>query len=185
MRFIALIFLCLAFGLSAAGQDWPDKINGYKLHKADVLVTNSSLTAADNRGDASVSVDLPKVVDIGLGGISFEIMAEFVSRKESGKIEFVTFKDVRVNGLSLDVEDYRHSFEFKKENPVTIPMPAKVSVKTLSIPRAAVNELVNSPNELAVTGTAFVFGKFKKFGFTFKRVIPVKIDLKFKNPLRS
>jgi hypothetical protein len=47
------------------------------------------------------------------------------------------------------------------------------------------NELINSPNELVVTGTAFVFGKFKKFGFTFKRVVPVKIDLKFKNPLRS
>lgn len=171
--------------LSAVAQDWPDKINGYKLHKAEIVVTNSSIRAADNRGDAVVFVDVPKVVDIGLGGISFEIMAEFVSRNESGKVDLVTFKDLNVNGLALDVEDYRHSFAFKKEKRVSLPLPAKVSIKTMSIPRAALSELMGSPNELAVTGRAFVFGKFKKFGFSFKRVVPVTIDLKFNNPLRS
>jgi len=53
------------------------------------------------------------------------------------------------------------------------------------LPRAAYSEIVEHKSELSVTGTAFVFGKFKKMGFSFKRVVPIKIDIKVKNPLRK
>ena len=36
----------------------------------------------------------------------------------------------------------------------------------------------------SVTGTVFVFGKFKKYGINFKRVVPIKIDLTIANPLK-
>lgn len=185
MRFLALSFLLSAFCLTAPAQDWPDKINGYKLHEANIIVTSLPLSSAASEPDAIISVALPKAAQIGLTGVSFEVSAEFLSKKESGKVDLVTFKDLEVNGLSLYVEEYAHPFEFKNGKPVSIPKPAKVSIRTTSIPRAALNELLNSPKELAVSGTAFVFARFKKFGFTFKRVIPVKIDLKFANPLRS
>ena len=51
--------------------------------------------------------------------------------------------------------------------------------------RAARRELIESKKEWQVTGTVFIFGKFKKFGFGFKRVVPVKINLKIDNPLKT
>jgi hypothetical protein len=51
--------------------------------------------------------------------------------------------------------------------------------------RGAVRELKDSKEEWSVTGRVFVFGKFKKFGFNFKRVVPVEINIKIKNPLRA
>jgi len=185
VRLLALSLLFSAFCLITPAQNLPDKINGYKLHQADILVTRLPLSSAASEPDAVVSVASPKAAQIGLTGVSFEVSAEFLSKKESGKVDLVTFKDLSVNGLSLYVEEYAHPFEFKNGKPVSIPKPAKVSIRTTSIPRAALNELMNSPKELVVTGTAFVFARFKKFGFTFKRVVPVKIDLKFANPLRS
>jgi hypothetical protein len=184
VRIAAIFLLHLILFITAYGQSLPDKINGYKLHKANIVVTNSALNSSDTRGDAIVSVNVPKVVDIGIGGLTLDIIAEFFSRKESGKVDLIRFKDVAVNGLALDIEDYSHSFEFTKDKRVAMPRSARVSISARSVPRALWTELINSPDELVVKGTAFVFGRFKKFGFTFKRVVPVKIDLRFPNPLR-
>jgi hypothetical protein len=184
VRFALILLLNLTLFISAYSQSLPDKINGYKLHNADIVVTNSALNSNVSRGDAIVSVDLPKLVDICIGGLTLDITAEFFSRKESGKVDLIRFNDVAVNGLALDIEDYSHSFELTKDKRVAMPRPARVSIRARSVPRAVWNELINSPDELVVKGTAFVFGRFKKFGFTFKRVVPVKIDLRFPNPLR-
>lgn len=185
MRFIAAGFILLCLSLCCFAQKWPGKIDGYKLHDAKIVVTNGDVNAADSAGDAVVSVGIPKVIDFGLGGITFEIPAEFVSRKESGSVDFVTFRKITVNGLAIDVDEYRHAFDFKKGKSTALPKPAKVAVRTTALPRAALNELMNTPTDVSVTGTAFVFGRFKKFGFTFKRVVPVTIDLKFPNPISS
>lgn len=182
---IAIAFLTLLFPLYSLAQNWPDKIDGYKLHDAKIVVTNGDLKASDTSGDAIVSVGFPQVVDIGLSGVTLEITADFVSKKENGKVDFITFRNVTVNGLKLEVDEYRHAFEFKKGTPLSIPKPARISIRSSALPRAALNELVSSPKEVSVTGTAFVFGRFKKFGFSFKRVVPVAIDLTFANPLKS
>jgi len=34
-----------------------------------------------------------------------------------------------------------------------------------------------------VTGVAYVFGRFKKSLFKFKRVVPVELELQIRNPL--
>ena len=109
----------------------------------------------------------------------------FLRKKESGKVDFITFRNISINGLALNVDEYRHAFEFKKGTPLSIPRPARISIPSSALPRALLNELITSPKELSVIGTAFVFGRFKKFGFTFKRVVPVAIDLKMANPLKS
>ena len=44
----------------------------------------------------------------------------------------------------------------------------------------------NKPKDVwPVTGRVYVFGHFKKFLFKFKRVVPVELNISFKNPLRS
>ncbi len=64
-----------------------------------------------------------------------------------------------------------------------MPAPATVFLPTSNILNAAWKEITASKSDWNVTGRVFVFGKFKKFGFTFKRVIPVDVRLTIKNPL--
>ncbi len=180
-----ILIVFLVFVSSAHAQSWPQKIRGYKVHDAKVSISNSILDVRNSdKADASVRLSDPKIADLSLTGVTIEIGAEVTSAKQSGSVDFVTFKDISVNGFAVGVEDYLHPFNFKKGEPTAPPKPARITLRVSSLPRAAYNELVNSKKELTVTGTAFVFGKFKKMGFNFKRVVPVKIDLKVKNPLR-
>jgi hypothetical protein len=178
---LAAFFLCVS---AVVAQDWPDKINGYKVYDSNISITTSDLLTDSKEDDAHIKLSDPKLADIGLFGATIEIGASVTSTKQSGSVDLIIFKDIFVNGFRVDVEDYTHAFTFKKGESTTLPKPARITLKTSSLPLAAYNELVNSKSELSVTGTAFVFGKFKKMGFSFKRVVPVKIDLRVKNPLR-
>ena len=51
--------------------------------------------------------------------------------------------------------------------------------------RTAYEESTAPKDKWQVTGTVFVFGRFKKMGLTFKRVIPVPVTLTIDNPIRS
>lgn len=184
LRYLGWFFAFLLFAAHAYPQDWPDKINGYKVYDPKISITTSDLLANSADHDAQVKLSVPTLVDLRLSGAIIEIGASVLSEKQSGKVELVTFKDIFVNGFRVDVEDYKHAFSFKKGETAVLPKPARITLKTSSLPRAAYNELTNSKTEIAVTGTAFVFGKFKKMGFSFKRVVPVKIDLRVRNPLR-
>lgn len=183
LRYLGWFFAFLLFAAHAYAQDWPDKINGYKVYDPKISITTSDLLANSEDHDAQIKLSVPTLVDLRLSGAIIEIGASVLSEKQSGKVELVTFKDIFVNGFRVDVEDYKHAFSFKKGETAVLPKPARITLKTSSLPRAAYNELTNSKTELAVTGTAFVFGKFKKMGFSFKRVVPVKIDLRVRNPL--
>lgn len=178
---MAAFLLC---ALSAAAQDWPDKINGYKVYDSKISITTSDLLTDSTDNAAHIKLTDPKLADISLSGAIIEIGATVTSTKQSGNIDVVTFRDIFVNGFRVDVEDYKHKFVFKKGESTALPKPARITLKTSSLPRAVYNELMGSKTELSVTGTAFVFGKFKKMGFSFKRVVPVKLDLRVKNPLR-
>ena len=114
--------------------------------------------------------------------MAIEIPVSVCSLEQSGRVDFLTFHNVRVNGLEVEVEEYRNSFQVKKNTSVPLPNPAKITIGSKSIAKAAYKELVESRDEWSVTGTVFVFGKFKKMGLSLKRVVPVKIDLKIKNP---
>jgi hypothetical protein len=46
-------------------------------------------------------------------------------------------------------------------------------------------EMRDSKKEWTITGRVFVFGKFRKFGFEHKRVVPIDIHLTVANPIRS
>ena len=64
-----------------------------------------------------------------------------------------------------------------------MPKPARIFLGTGQIVKAAWKEIAETKKEWTITGRVFVFGKFKKLGFSFKRVIPVDINLTIKNPL--
>jgi hypothetical protein len=180
----ASLYLLFHFS-TASGQDWPDKIRGYKVYNAKVTVTNSTtLPANTGKSDAFVKLTDPVIVNIRFTAATVEIGAEVTATNQSGSVEFVTFRDVTVNGFNVDVEDYKHPFSFKKREPVALPKPARISLRITSLPRVVYSEIFERKGEIAITGTAFVFGRFKRFGVGFKRVVPIKIDLKLRNPLR-
>jgi hypothetical protein len=171
---------------AAAAQTYPDKIRGYKVHKAKVTVRTPDANVPDSGGSsADIIVGKPKIDAVGFTGMTFEVGAEVTSSDESGKVEFLTFSDFRVNGITVDVEEYKAKFEFKKGDRIVLPQPARVNISTLNMARAARNELLDPKKKWRLTGTVFVFGKFKKFGFSFKRVVPIVIDTMVENPVRK
>lgn len=169
----------LALLVSGAGaQELPDKIRGYKVHREKISVNENSGSA-----DASVKVGDPELVDLSLSGVTFELPAEFVAAKQSGKVEMVTFHDLRVNGIKVVPEEYSHPFEFRKGESLKLPEPVRILLPASGAVAAAWNEMTESKAEWTVTGRVFVFGKFRKYGFYHKRVVPIDIELTIKNPL--
>ncbi len=170
----------------AAAQSLPSKIRGYKVYDAKVVVTNATdAFVQKDRPDAIVRILKPAITSVSLSGAVVEIGAEITAINQSGSVEFMTCRDLSVNGVAIEVEEYSHPFAFKEGEMVTLPKPATIAIKTANIAKAAYRELVDPKKDWSVTGTVFVFGKFKRFGFSFKRVVPVKIDLTIKNPLNT
>jgi len=184
--FLFAAAIVYAFSQAAYTHELPSKIRGYKVHKAEVIIRTSAKPVEKNApNEAVILLGKPEIADIALSGITIDIGAEIRATGQSGSVDFLTFNDFRINGLPVKIEEYTHKFTFKKDESVLLPKPVQVFIGSLNIARAARRELIESEDEWRVTGTVFVFGKFKKFGFGFKRVVPVKIDLKVANPLRS
>jgi len=187
MRYSASIACVILLLLSHANsaQDFPDKIRGYKVYKAKVNVTTTANSATNgaSEGDAVVKIGEPHIINVGLTGVTFEADADLGVIPQSGRIDFLMFRDFRVNGVAVEFDEYTDSFDVKKGVAIKLPKPVRGFVSSLNIAKAAYKEMVESKPIWNVTGTVFVFGKFKKFGFKFKRVVPVQIELKIKNPL--
>ncbi|PYS42416.1 MAG: hypothetical protein DMF71_09320 [Acidobacteria bacterium] len=50
---------------------------------------------------------------------------------------------------------------------------------------AGIDEWINSKDTWPVTGRVFVCGKFRKGPFSFKRCVPVELNLTMRNPLKK
>ncbi len=180
--FVCGLFL-LSFSLTNA-QDLPKEIRGYKVHRAKISVDNKTAKAAtDDQSEVSVKIGDPELTDVSLSGITFEVSAEINSLTQSGTVDFLTFHDFRINNLKVDVQEYRESIEFKKNQTTALPKPIEISLGAGQALRGALKEMKESKNEWTVTGRIFVFGRFKKSFLKFKRVVPIEINLKIKNPL--
>lgn len=178
-----MLFVFCAF---ADAQDLPKEIRGYKVHRARISIKNAAeKTDAKDKSEAFVTVGEPKLSGVSFGGVAFEISAEVDSVEQSGTIDFLAFHDFRVNDLKVEIEEYRASFDFKKNQPIVLPEPIKIIVGAAQSLRGALREINDSKDEWTVVGRIFVFGRFKKAGLKFKRVVPIEINLKIKNPLKA
>lgn len=172
------------FAVSTAAQAFPSEIRGYKLHNENITITDGSGSFdAVKRKEPSVSVGQPDIVDVSLSGLTLAVAAELNAIDKSGAVHFMTFRDFRVNGMPVEIEEYSEPFAFRKGEKILLPKPATMFLSTGGVLNAAWKEVTDSKKEWAVTGTVFVFGKFRKFGFAFKRVVPVGVKLTIRNPL--
>lgn len=185
MKLPALILplFILALLPPAFAQTLPGKIRGYKLYNANITVNSPSNAGGKAKADAVVVLGKPTLVALGLTGLTFEIGADIRPVEQTGRIDFLTFKDFRINNIAVEIDEYNHSFAFKKDSTFALPVPARVFVRSSSIAKGAFKALIESKKEWTVSGTVFIFGTFKKFGMSFKRVIPVRVDLKIASPV--
>jgi hypothetical protein len=176
------LLLLVLFTTGIFAQDLPRSIRGYRVHGDKITVSTSK---TEDPTDASVKIGDPALVEAGLTGVTFELPAEVLAAKQSGKVDFLSFTDVKVNGISVDVEEYSHKFSFKKGEAVPLPKPARIFLPATAVVQAAWREMRESKEDWIVTGRVFVFGRFRKFGMYHKRVVPVDFEIKVRNPLRN
>lgn len=182
--FISVFFILSSVCIGA--QELPDEIRGYKVHKAQITVLNQNEKFNEkDDAEAFVRVGEPQLVSTFLSGIRFAVSAEIFSREHSGKIDFLMFRDFKVNGIAVNIEEYKESFEFKKKQTLSLPKPIEVFVSAEQALRGVLGELKDRKEQWDVTGRVFVFGKFKKWGFNFRRVVPVELSIKIRNPIRK
>ena len=186
ISFFILTFILCFFVSAANAQDLPDKIRGYKVKKADLTIGSKGAASSEDEDlGVEVAFDEPEVASVGLTGITLELGGAMTVFGQSGTVDFITFNDFKVNGMNVDIEEYKDSFEFKKGESVELEKPVEIFVRTSQALRGVLEEYNDSKDKWKVTGRVFVFGRFNKMGFKFKRVIPVDVDMLIENPLKS
>ena len=182
-KFNQIIGALLMTAACAGAQVLPRKIRGYTVYNAQIKVAPKPVGPSGLASDAVVTLGEPVLKQLSLAGITLEISAQVTALQQSGRIDFLTFRDFRVNGIAIDPYEYREPFAIKKGETAALPKPAVIFVPTSQLMRAALREMNESKKEWLITGRVFVFGKFRKYGFEYKRVVPVDIDLKIANPI--
>ena len=135
--------------------------------------------------DALIKLGKPQLARVTPLGITFEVPIIVAPVKQSGHIDFLLFEDMVVNGRSVEIDEYHREFDLPNKQPLTLREPLRFYIYLPGAILAAVDEWSDSKDTWPVTGRIYVFGKFKKFGFKFKRCIPVELNVTMRNPLRD
>ena len=194
----AAIFTCvLLFTVAAMSpaasqtRTYPEKIRGYKVERTVVEIKKTESNGQTNGTNSDADVDTliklgdPKVARATPLGITFEVPIVVAPVKQSGKVDFLVFEDMNINGRSVDIDEYHHRFELPNKAPATLASPLRIYIYLPSALLAAIGEWTDSQPTWPVTGRVYVFGKFKKSLFTFKRVVPVELKMTMRNPLKG
>jgi hypothetical protein len=180
---LSAAFAIAFIGIQTLAQDLPKEIRGYRVHRANIAVrTSASTTSNDKEIDPHIHLGEPKLIDVSLTGITFEVSIELGTAPASGTIDFLAFQGFRVNGIPVEIKEYRGPITFKKGESFPMPRPATVFVSNAGVLQAAWSEFKKSQKSWTVTGRVLAFGKFKKMGMEFKRVVPIEVDVSIKNP---
>lgn len=177
----SLIFLLLAV-FAALGQEYPDRIDGYKVHKKPIVI--NSVEKKSSKQDVDFTVNSPTFAGASLSAVKFKFTVG-VSSERTARIEKIRFYDLTVNGIAVKINEFDRAFDLKADELVTLPEPFLGEVSSFGAAKAAWSELTTPKKEWLVKGKAYIFGRFRKFGMTFRRAIPVEFALKVKNPIPS
>ena len=170
-------------------RTYPKEIRGYKVELAKVeLKKPNAKEAKKSASDETDTDDLiqlgePRVASISPLGITLEVPVTVAAVKQGGHVDFLTFEDMMVNGTPVTVNEYQHPFDLPNDHPMTLPDSVSIYISTPRAMLGAIGEWRQPKSVWPVTGRVYVFGHFKKFLFNFKRVVPVELNLSFKNPL--
>jgi hypothetical protein len=183
--FISLFVLTLALGPTAQAQKnvYPKEIRGYKVEISAVDVKKRD----QDRADPGALLDFgePHLVRVTPLGISLEIPLIVAPVHQKGHVDFMVFEDMVVNGTAVEIDEYHNAFDLPNKERLTLQEPLKFYLYLPEAVLAVIDEVGNSKETWPITGRIYVFGRFKKSFFTFKRCIPVELNLTVHNPLRE
>ncbi len=205
-----VFFFVIALAPTALPQTrtYPKEIRGYRVERTVVEVKKpetkneksvndksqrgndganqtESSTDPDSDVDALIQLGQPQLARVTPLGITFEVPIVVSPVKQSGHVDFLVFEDMVVNGTSVDIDEYHHAFDLPNKQPLTLRQPLRFYIYLPSAVLAALGIWSDSRETWPLTGRVYVFGKFKKSLFTFKRVVPVELNVTMRNPLRK
>ena len=192
-RTIATIILKISvlstymMSVSAQTQPFPKEIRGYKVERAVVEVKKTPQQKdADQLGEKDlIKFGDPKLIKATPLGITLEIPVVVSPVTQKGAIDFLMFEGMEVNGTSVSIDDYAQRFDLPDKRPLTLKHPLKIYINLPSAILAAVGEWTDSKETWPITGRVYVFGRFRKALFSFKRCVPIELNLTMRNPLRE
>jgi hypothetical protein len=202
---VLLLLVYSAPSVQLQTRSYPKEIRGYKVERTVVEIKRAERrtqkSGKENPQNQSVGADRTESVEgdvdelIRLGkprlvratplGFTLEVPIVVSPVKQSGHVDFLVFEDMVVNGTSVDIDEYRHAFDLPNREPVTLREPLRFYIYLPSALLAALGDWSEAKETWPVTGRVYVFGKFKKSLFSFKRVVPVELNLTMRNPLRE
>ena len=139
---------------------------------------------SDSTVDQLITFDAPSLARVTPLGITLNMPVVVAPIKQSGHVDFLLFEDMTVNNHSVEIEEYRRGFDLPTKKPLTLREPLRFFISLPTATLAAISEGLNSQETWPVTGRVYVCGKYKKFVLSFKRCVPVELNLTMKNPLR-
>ena len=139
---------------------------------------------SDSNVDQLITFDAPSLARVSPLGVTLSMPVVIAPIKQSGHVDFLLFEDMTVNNHSVEIEEYRRGFDLPTKKPLTLREPLRFFISLPTATLAAISEGLNSQETWPVTGRVYVCGKYKKFVLSFKRCVPVELNLTMKNPLR-
>src|ERR1051325_7836390 len=146
----------LAISVVSQTRTYPDKIRGYKVERTVVEVKRSDPNGANNSGkdpkaaaddptvDQLISFGKPTLARVTPLGITFEVPMVVAPVTQSGKVDFLVFEDIEINGRSVNISDYEHSFSLPNSKPLTLKDPLRIHIYLPSALLAALGEWTGS-----------------------------------------
>jgi len=202
----AFLLLLLITGPIALAQTrpYPKEIRGYKIERTAIEIkkseskiekagkSQSSPNASKNEqnvSDADVNALIqfgkPQLARVTPLGITFKVPVVVAPVTQKGRVDFLMFEDMTVNDTSVQIDEYHHGFDLPNKRPSTLGDPLSFYIYLPSAVLAAIGDWSDSKEVWPVTGRVYVFGKFKKGLFSFKRCVPVELNLTMRNPLKE
>ena len=212
---IGCLLLIAGVSVLALGQNhtYPNQIRGYKVERTVVELkkagannhdppatrprgvneidkSSDGADLADNGDvDQLIKFGKPEVARVTPLGITFAVPIVVAPVKQSGHVDFLVFEDMVINGRSVDIDEYHQSFDLPNQSDLTLQTPLRIYIYLPSALLAAIGEWTDAKEVWPVTGRVYVFGKFKKkilgISTSFKRCVPVELDLNMRNPLKD
>lgn len=134
--------------------------------------------------DQLITFGTPSLARVTPLGITFEVPVVVAPITQSGHVDFLLFEDMVVNNHSIEINEYRRGFDLPTKKPLTLREPLRIFISLSTAALTALEEGINSKETWPVTGRVYVCGKYKKFVFSFKRCVPVELNVTMNNPLR-
>jgi hypothetical protein len=180
------VLLMFFFTPMAHKPGYPKEIRGYKVERAAVEMKKDK----DKNGpfnpdpDTLIRFGEARLAGVTPLGVRLEIPVVVAPVTQKGHVDFLMFEDVVVNGTPVTIDDYKRAFDIPNKEDLVLDEPLRFWVDLPNAMLAGIGELTSPKETWTVTGRVFVCGHFKKFLFTFKRSIPVELNLTMQNPMR-